>query len=193
MRFVTTNGRMIIEHMAPGTPAARIPRWRSRIRGAWLRQINNRDIACLADVHAEVDRATTAGERECRLVFSHPAIRHGLTNNGIPQVNVDQLNPRLMFQHKVHHPSPSSDSPVIPLQSMVKSMKDGGVFNFVSLALRLTRGKLVKQKDWPEWRDSEWTQLDQYAAQHMFGDPVPVDNDSAIFNLVWTYVVKELD
>jgi hypothetical protein len=27
----------------------------------------------------------------------------------------------------------------------------------------------------------------------MFGDPVPVEDESAIFHLVWTYVVKELD
>ncbi|KAL7544254.1 LOW QUALITY PROTEIN: hypothetical protein ACHAWF_007634, partial [Thalassiosira exigua] len=27
----------------------------------------------------------------------------------------------------------------------------------------------------------------------MFGDPVPVDSDAAVFNLVWMYVVKKLD
>ena len=35
--------------------------------------------------------------------------------------------------------------------------------------------------------------LDQYETQGRFGAPVPATNKDAIFNLVWTYVVKELD
>ena len=35
--------------------------------------------------------------------------------------------------------------------------------------------------------------LDQYEAQGLFGAPVPATNTDTIFNLVWTYVVKELD
>ena len=34
---------------------------------------------------------------KCYMTFLHPAIRHGLTNDGIPQINLDQLNPRLTF------------------------------------------------------------------------------------------------
>ena len=51
----------------------------------------------------------------------------------------------------------------------------------------------MKQDDWNDWNESEHLQLDQYDKQFMFGDPVIVDDDSAIFHLVWTYVVKELD
>ncbi len=35
--------------------------------------------------------------------------------------------------------------------------------------------------------------LDQYEAQGLFGAPVPATDTAAIFNLVWTYVIKELD
>ena len=35
--------------------------------------------------------------------------------------------------------------------------------------------------------------LDQYEEQGLFGTPIPAINKDAIFNLVWTYVVKELD
>ncbi|KAL7552295.1 hypothetical protein ACHAWF_018275 [Thalassiosira exigua] len=59
--------------------------------------------------------------------------------------------------------------------------------------MRLTRGKLLKQPDWTEWQASEYTQLEQYDRQGMFGNPVAVTSDDAVFNLVWTYVVKELD
>ena len=59
--------------------------------------------------------------------------------------------------------------------------------------MKLTRGKLVREDDWDIWQQSEFTQLDQYDAQGMFGAPAPVTNKGAVFNLVWSYVVKELD
>jgi len=59
--------------------------------------------------------------------------------------------------------------------------------------MKLTRGKLMKQNDWSAWNESEHLQLDQYDKQFMFGNPVPVEDESAIFHLVWTYVIKELD
>ncbi|KAL7550305.1 hypothetical protein ACHAWF_013539, partial [Thalassiosira exigua] len=83
--------------------------------------------------------------------------------------------------------------PEIPRTSNISTTYDGDVFNYVSLAMRLTRGKLLKQPDWSDWQSSEYTQLDQYDAQGMFGDPTHVDSDGAVFNLVWTYVIKELD
>ena len=67
------------------------------------------------------------------------------------------------------------------------------MWNFKSLAYKLTRGKLLKQPDWSVWRASEWTQLDQYYNQGMFRKPVQVDSNEAVFNLVWTYIIKELD
>ena len=51
----------------------------------------------------------------------------------------------------------------------------------------------MKQDDWTDWNESEHLQLDQYDKQFMFGDPVIAEDNLAIFHLVWTYVVKELD
>ena len=61
--------------------------------------------------------------------------------------------------------------------------RDGDVYNFVTKAMKLTRGKLLKDEDWNIWQQSEFTQLDQYEAQGMFGDPIPVTDKGAIFNL----------
>jgi hypothetical protein len=57
----------------------------------------------------------------------------------------------------------------------------------------LTRGVLLRQSDWDDWQQSEFLQLDQYELQNMFGEPIAVANGSAIFNLVWTYAIKEVD
>ena len=43
--------------------------------------------------------AVLTGKRKCVLLFAQPEIRHGLTNEGIPQVNIDQLNPRITFDN----------------------------------------------------------------------------------------------
>ncbi|KAL9178443.1 hypothetical protein ACHAXT_003773 [Thalassiosira profunda] len=76
----------------------------------------------------------------------------------------------------------------------LREIKDGEVVNGIGLAYKLTRGKLLKAPDWDDWRKSEYTQLDQYDKQGMFGAPVRVaKDDGAIFNLVWTYAVKALD
>ncbi len=47
--------------------------------------------------------------------------------------------------------------------------------------------------DWADWNASEYTQLNQYNAQGMFGIPCHVSSDDAVFNLVWTYVIEEVD
>jgi hypothetical protein len=63
-------------------------------------------------------------------------------------------------------------------------VESGDVLNIVRQVMRLTRGKLLKQLDWAEWQASKFLQLDQYNAQGMFGTPVLVDSEVAVFNLV---------
>jgi hypothetical protein len=59
--------------------------------------------------------------------------------------------------------------------------------------MKLTRGKLLKQSDWSDWQESEYLQLNQYFDQVMFGSPQLVNEDTAVFHLVWTYDIKALD
>ncbi len=59
--------------------------------------------------------------------------------------------------------------------------------------MKLTHGKLLKQVNWNDWQESEYLQLNQYHNQGMFGPPLLVGEDTAIFPLVWTYNVKALD
>ena len=51
----------------------------------------------------------------------------------------------------------------------------------------------MKQDDWTDWEASEFLQLEQYMQQLMFGVPVQVESQSAVFNLVWSYDVKVED
>ncbi len=63
-------------------------------------------------------------------------------------------------------------------------INDRSVLNYVSKAMKLTRGKLLQQQDWSDWQDSEYLQLNQYEDQGMFGQHVAVTKDNAIFHLV---------
>jgi hypothetical protein len=69
----------------------------------------------------------------------------------------------------------------------------GNVLNYVMHVMHLTCGKLLKQTDWQDWQHSKWLQLDQYFAQGMFGVPTTITSDEAVFNLVWTYIIKALN
>jgi hypothetical protein len=87
------------------------------------------------------------------LTFSHLEIPHGLSNDGISQVNINQLNPCNLFS--------GFDIPPLPVAWQVGQLSfDGDVFNFISRAMRLARGKLIKTPEWGEWQQSEYTMFD---------------------------------
>ncbi len=72
-------------------------------------------------------------------------------------------------------------------------VRSGNVLNYITRVMRLTRGKLLCQEDWSDWQTSEFLQLDQYDSQGMFGAPVLMDSNEAVFNLVWSYGIKAVD
>ena len=185
-KFRVVNTRLILDHIVKGSPAAKIPRWRSRLKGAWLTKVGDITVQSITDFQSALAHYSTEGAPHVTLLFAQPEIRDGLTDKGIPQVNLDQLNPRRLLE-RLHSPPGSA-----PRQH-ASTVPDGGVLNSVTQMMKLTRGKLMKNDDWCDWEASEATQLDQYDKQGMFGTPVHVDSTEAVFNLVWTYVIKELD
>jgi hypothetical protein len=66
---------------------------------------------------------------------------------GIPQLHIDQLNTQYIMNldHIQRQQAPTIIS--------------GGVHHWSFN--KLTRGKLLKTKEWSEWRDAEWLQLEQ--------------------------------
>jgi hypothetical protein len=186
MKFITVNRHLILQHIDKGTLAAHIPCWRSKLKGVWLREIDSHPITMLDNIHRYLNECSTLPLQSCILTFSRPEIPHGLSNNGIPQVNIDQLNPRNLFSR--------FETPPLPVAWQIGGLSfDGDDFNFISLAMHLTRGKLIKTPEWGEWQQSEYTMFDQYEDQGLFGAPVAATSTATVFNLVWTYVVKEFD
>jgi hypothetical protein len=180
--------------MVLSTPGARVPRWRTQIWGTWLLSVNGHPVQTLTDIHKAFDDLSLSPHPSCTLLFAHPEIPHGISNKGLPilhrdlisQLNIDQLSDCWTPQ--------SQKPPILPKNPTWDIVLDGDVRNVVTKAMKLTRGKLLKQDDWTEWNESEHLQLDQYNKQFMFGDPVRAENKSAIFHLVWTsiYTIKDL-
>ncbi|KAL7488574.1 hypothetical protein ACHAW6_014164 [Cyclotella cf. meneghiniana] len=72
-------------------------------------------------------------------------------------------------------------------------VNEGGVLNLTTETHKLTRRELIDQDDWKDWESSEHLQLDQYEKQFMFGTPCKPTKKSAVFNLIWTYLIKKED
>lgn len=179
LRLVQENGRVMLINMDKSTPASRIPRWRSRLKGAWLMQVDGMPVHSVSDVQISIKRAKLDGKITCDLLLAHAELRTGLSHDGVPQVSIDQLNTRFFVNKEF---IASQQVPIIA---------SGGVYTYAFS--KLTRGKLLKQQDWNEWQESERLQLDQYQRQFMFGTPVCLEDRNNVFHLVWTYTVKELD
>jgi hypothetical protein len=101
-------------------------------------------------------------------VFTKDKAKNTLSAVDLPQFYFDQL--RVMQAHIEHI-----------VQAVVHKAITGPKFN---------RRSLQKQSDWPEWRDSEWIQLNNYDKQGMFGIPCTAPFDASIFFWVWLYSIK---
>ena len=171
---------------------ARIDKWRSRIRGAWLMSIGDMAVSTLAEVQSAIRLLSQRHAPSCLLTFTHPEISPDISHNGLPiisrddfsQLTHDQLNNRLDLL---------ATGPRFPRVQKYSIVESGDVRQYVTRVMRLTRGRLLKQDDWTDWQESEYLQLNQYWDQGCLGMPVAVDHNDAVFHLVWTYNIKAVD
>jgi hypothetical protein len=148
-------GRLQFLSIEKGTPAARIPHWRTRLRHAYILGINNVDIATTADLTQEaISVLRSNGDITCNPRLTFDDVKNTLSVSGLLQLYFDQLRDIHCVNQQVR-----SDQPT---------------------AQRLTRKGLQTQPDWDEWVASEAEQLDAYATQRMFGEtcPPPCDGTS---------------
>jgi hypothetical protein len=100
LTFLHQDGQLVLASMAPSTPGAHVPCWRTRLCGAWLLSINGTPVHTLADAHQVFQDLYLTHAALCNLLFAHPEISHGLSNKGlpllrhdhIPQLNINQLS-----------------------------------------------------------------------------------------------------
>ena len=163
------------------------------MRGVWLIKIGDNAISTLEEAKAVFKSIHDSGSTSITLLFAHPEVRPNLSRDGLPilssapftQATHDQLNNRWEFTTVANH--------IRSCRPSHSTIESGGVHNVITKVMKLTRGKLLKGPDWDEWQSSEYLQLNQYQTQGMFGTPLFVDDDAAVFHTVWTYGIKALD
>ncbi len=192
VNFFEKDQHLFLTSMDPSTPGACIPCWHARIRGAWLIEIDGTCVTTIADAQNVFCCLADANSCGCTLLFSHPELTPDISTTGLPimsksdfsQLTHNQLNNRVDLL---------KDGLWVLCTQKYNIVESGDVRQYVTRVMSITQGKLLQQDNWPNWQASEFLQLDQYDAQGMFGNPVAVYADDAIFFLVWTYGVKALD
>jgi hypothetical protein len=186
------NGHLYLGSMTPGTPGAKVDKWCINLCGAWLIKIGCTMVSTISEAQLAYQALYDAGTPFVTLLFSHPELCHSISNKGLPivlsapfsQQTHDQLNRRWDFTTVTDflHKAPT-----------YKVVDSGDVLNYVTHVMKLTCRKLLWKDIWNDWQESKFLQLDQYHAQNMFGSPVAVESNEAVFNMVWTYGIKALD
>ena len=82
-----SNGRLFLGGMTPGTQAAKIPRWRSRLKGAWLIKIRHHTVTSIAQAHEAFAQLIADGTSIFTILFSHHKIRQDISHDGLPIVS----------------------------------------------------------------------------------------------------------
>jgi hypothetical protein len=83
LNFYKSGQRLHLNSIASSTPAAKIPDWRSCIRGAWLIKVNGTDVASPDDVALALKLLQHNEMAKVKLLFSHPEIRPNLSQDGM--------------------------------------------------------------------------------------------------------------
>jgi hypothetical protein len=66
------NGCLFLVGMAPGTPGAKIPCWRTRIKGVWLIKVGDTPVSTIDKVQLAFYHIQQNNTSRCILLFSHP-------------------------------------------------------------------------------------------------------------------------
>jgi hypothetical protein len=92
------NGRLFLGAMKPSTPGAKIPRWHSCIKGAWLIKINDVLVSMIEDTQAAFKDASNKGVPFIWLLFSHPEFCPDVSHDGLPIVSLDPFSQQIHDQ-----------------------------------------------------------------------------------------------
>ena len=147
---INAAGQPILIDCKSGTPACRIPKWRSTLRNARVKEINKEVINNIQDIHNAVAMARSNKIKcvECKFATESKVEMH--PQLGIPQLHFDQLN--VIAEH---HQEARQQG--VFYQDVAECIPDDHtVIMKVDTKERLTRKKLLQRPDWEDWKQSEY-------------------------------------
>ena len=183
--------RLYLTNCAPSTPMSTVPKWRSRLRGAHIQNINNIPVHSIADVKSIIQEQRQLRRVNVTIQFAKP-LAPAMADHGIPQLHLDQLNviahhlDAIKQDRTTSWPGLPTDMPPLDEDDIIAAIFKGFAIP------RMTRRTVMSGPDAAKWRKTEWTQLSKYLNQGMFGEPCsrPTDPNAVILPFVWTYVHK---
>ena len=144
MSLLEQNGRLMLAHMSPSTPGAKIPRWRTRLRGAWLIKIDDRTVTTIDHVQKVFQTLSDNRATSAHLLFAHSEVQPDVSRQGLPIIS---SKPFSLLTHA--QLNDWWEFSMVALQLSKKPTYDlvdsGEVLNVVTRVMRLTRRKLLKQ------------------------------------------------
>lgn len=180
--------RIILRSCLPSSQAADIKKWRSTLRHSIFVGCNDNTFKTIEDFASFVKekRRISASSITANFIPQGKLSTHFSTC--ITQLYFDQL---VIMAHQHHAARNDSEPWSKPMQAppITDSIMASAVAS-KHVKPRLTRKYLQAQSDWMNWKLSEFSQLNQYQAQNMFGDPVPSPLNCNVFPLIWTYMIK---
>ena len=195
--------RLILVSCRSGTPTAKIPRWRSQLRGSYLKSIDDVPVNTVEKAIEVIEnvKRKKSKNKKYKVTMQFQTIEkipmHPM--KGIPQIYYDQLNILAEHQYELKqnativaqhiHDDKEEEYDAI-VRKMGEEDCESNQIKKAYVPNKLTRKYLMKQKDWLDWKMSEFKQLDQYEQQQMFGSPEPRPISANILHLLWTYLVK---
>jgi hypothetical protein len=185
--------RLYLQNCMPSAPMSLIPRWRSHLRGAHIRSINDIPVHSIKDIPLIIHNQRRQRQTSVTIQMAQPlAPAMAMADHGVPQLHLDQLNVIAHHLDAIKH-NRAESWPGLPTNMPPYDEDDITAAIYKGLAIpRMTRRTVMNSPEAEKWQATEWTQLSKYQNQGMFGDPCtrPDDPNAVILPFVWTYVLK---
>jgi hypothetical protein len=134
------SSKLFLRDMQKSTPAAKIRAWRSRLRGARIIAVNDTLVDTIEELSKALLQLKDSGHKHCRILLAHSAIKDGLVETGIPQVNIEQLNNRHSLMSIEVMTQEQFDNWFANLpRCFYELVNDGEVLNLTTESHKLTR------------------------------------------------------
>jgi hypothetical protein len=175
----------------PGTIAHKqIRRWKSRLRGSTIRMLDEVTILNVEHLQETVRLKRLTGNTHITIQFANPSWS-AMSGEGLPTLQFDQLNVIAHHLNAIRHDEDNSWDDPTQWPPITDDMILAAVRKGIALP-KLTRKRLLHTPDWPQFKGSEWVQLNKYHKQGMFGEPCPrpTDPETVILPWVWSYLYK---
>jgi len=172
-----------------GTPAHKLPRWRSTIKRGILLNINNKPVASSADVTAYIQQAKAQKLTHIRCKFATLQYQPLHPHEGSLMLYYDQLN--VIAKHLTHSTGPTTNTTceLPPAVLAIHAITDKAVLQ-EDLGKTFKLKELKARPDWNMWQQARYKMLDDYSSQDMFSDPMMEPKGANVHHMMWRYSVK---